>query len=307
MRAIRIHEFGGPDVLKLEEQPIPELQVGEILIKVHAASVNPIDYKIRNGGYLPPESLPLTLGRDVSGVIDRMGESVTTFNTGDAVYAMLPRDRGGYAEFVAVNVADCAAKPERLDHIHAAAVPLAALTAWQGIFDHGGLSGGQRVLIHGGAGGVGQFAVQFAKTRGATVYATCSKDDLDFVRGLGADEAIDYKNQRFEDVARDIDLVFDLVGGETQDRSWSVLKEGGIIVSTLTEPSQEKAAERKARGVRYAAQSSGGQLAEIAQLIDAGKVRVEVGKVFPLAKAAEAERMLETQHVRGKVVLTIAA
>jgi NADPH:quinone reductase-like Zn-dependent oxidoreductase len=307
MRAIRIHEFGGPDVLKLEEQPTPEPQAGEVLVRVHAASINPVDYKMRNGGYLPPDRLPLTLGRDVSGVIERTGASVQKFRTGDAVYAMLPRDRGGYAEFVAVDAADCAAKPKSLDHIHAAAVPLAALTAWQGIFDHGGLAGGQRVLIHGGAGGVGHFAVQFAKARGATVYATCSRDDLDFVRGLGADEAIDYRNQRFEDVARDIDLVFDLVGGETQDRSWSVLKQGGIIVSTLKQPSQEKATEHKARGAHYMAETSGRQLAEIGKLIDAGQVRIEVGNVFPLAKAAEAERVLEKEHVRGKVVLAIAA
>jgi NADPH:quinone reductase-like Zn-dependent oxidoreductase len=220
MRSIRIHEFGGPDVLKLEDQPTPEPQIGEILVKVHAASVNPVDYKIRNGGYLSSDKLPMTLGRDMSGVVESMGQGVRDFRTGDAVYAMLPRDRGGYAEFVAVNVTACAPKPERLDYILAAAVPLAALTAWQGIFDHGGLSDGQRILIHGAAGGVGHFAVQFARASGATVYASCSGDDVDFVRGLGADEAIDHRNQKIEDIAHDVDVLFDLVAGETQDRSW---------------------------------------------------------------------------------------
>jgi NADPH:quinone reductase-like Zn-dependent oxidoreductase len=307
MQSIRIHEFGGPDVLKLEEQPTPQPLAGEILIRIHAASVNPVDYKMRNGGYVPRDQLPLTLGRDISGVVERLGSDVSDFQVGDAVYAMLPRDRGGYAEFVALNIAGCATKPERLDHVHAAAVPLAAVTAWQGIFDHGGLAEGQRILIHGAAGGVGHFAVQLAKARGATVYSTCSEDDLDFVRGLGADEVIDYKNQRFEDIAQDIDVVFDLIAGETQDRSWSVLKEGGIIVSTLQEPSRKKAAEHKARGAHYMAEPSSSQLAEIGRLIDAGRVRVEVGSVFPLAEAAEAERTLETEHVRGKIVLDVAA
>jgi NADPH:quinone reductase-like Zn-dependent oxidoreductase len=307
MHSIRIHEFGGPDVLKFEEQPVPEPKADEVLIRVHAASVNPVDYKMRNGGYVPPDQLPLTLGRDISGVVEGVGSNVQKFQTGDAIYAMLPHDRGGYAEFVAVGVAGCAAKPRRLDHVHAAAVPLAAITAWQGIFDHGGLADGQSILIHGAAGGVGHFAVQLAKAYGAAVHATCSKDDIDFVRSLGADEAIDYQNQRFENIAKDIDVVFDLVAGETQDRSWSVLKAGGIIVSTLKEPSKEKAARHNARGVHYMAEPNGDQLAEIGRLIDAGRVRVEVGSVFPLADAAAAERMLENEHVRGKIVLDVAA
>ena len=162
------------------------------------------------------------------------------------------------------------------------------------------------MLIHGAAGGVGHFAVQFAKARGATVYATCSGRDLDFVRSLGADIAIDYKTRRFDDVADDIDLIYDLVGGETQDRSWAVLKRGGIIVSTLKEPSKEKAAEHGARGVRYTAKPNGDELAEIGRMIDAGTVRVEVSKIFPLRLAAEAQRMLEHEHVRGKIVLKVA-
>ncbi|CDX22238.1 Alcohol dehydrogenase zinc-binding domain protein [Mesorhizobium sp. ORS 3324] len=306
MQSVRIHAFGGPEVLRLETEPTPEPEPEEILVRVHAASVNPVDYKIRNGGYDAQDRLPLTLGRDFSGVVERCGAKVDAFKPGDAVYALLTPDRGGYAEFVAVKARDCAAKPKSLDHVHAAAVPLAALTAWQGIFDNASLSAGQRILIHGAAGGVGHFAVQFAKANGATVYATCSGSDIDFVRSLGAEVAIDYKNQRFEDKVRDVDVVYDLVAGDTQERSWSVLKEGGIIVSTLQQPSKEKAAERNARGAHYMTKPNGGQLAEIGQLIDAGAVRVEVGKVFPLRQAADAERALEEGHVRGKLVLKVA-
>ncbi|CDX40824.1 Alcohol dehydrogenase zinc-binding domain protein [Mesorhizobium plurifarium] len=306
MQSVRIHAFGGPEVLTLETEPTPEPKPEEILVRIRAASVNPVDHKIRNGGYVAEDRLPLTLGRDFSGVVERCGAGVDAFKQGDEVYALLTPDRGGYAEFVATRAKDCAAKPKRLDHLHAAAVPLAALTAWQGIFDNGGLSSGQRILIHGAAGGVGHFAVQFAKAKGAMVYATCSGNDIDFVRSLGADEAIDYKNQRFEDTVRDVDVVYDLVAGDTQERSWSVLKEGGIIVSTLQQPSKEKADERKARGAHYMTKPDGGQLAEIGRLIDAGAVRVEIGKVFPLRQAADAERALEEGHIRGKVVLDVA-
>jgi NADPH:quinone reductase-like Zn-dependent oxidoreductase len=306
MKAVRIHEFGGPEVLRVEDQPRPEPAPGEVLVRVEAASVNPVDYKMRNGGYVPQSALPLTLGRDVAGVVESAPDEASGFKAGDAVYAMLARDRGGYVEYVAVKAADCALKPERLDFIQAAAVPLAALTAWQGLFDHGCLNSGQRVLIHGASGGVGHFAVQFAKARGATVFATCSQDDAAFVRGLGADEVIDYHAERFEDRARDIDLVYDLVGGETQDRSWAVLKDGGVMVSTLNEPDKAKEQAKHAHGVHYMAQPNGGQLAEIAKLIDDGKVTPTVAAVFPLAEAAKAERKLEDGHVRGKIVLEVA-
>jgi NADPH:quinone reductase-like Zn-dependent oxidoreductase len=220
---------------------------------------------------------------------------------------MLGRDRGAHAEYVVVKALEGAAKPERIDHVHAAAVPLAGLTAWQGLFDHGGLSAGRRVLIHGGAGGVGHFAIQFAKARGAFVATTASGEDLDFVRELGADQAVDYKSERFEDVVEKVDLVFDLVAGETQDRSWAVVKPGGVIVSTLSEPSQEKARAHRARGTNYMAQPNAAQLAEIGRLIDAGKVRPHADATFRLEDVAAAEARLENGHVRGKVVLKAAA
>jgi NADPH:quinone reductase-like Zn-dependent oxidoreductase len=286
---------------------MPEPGPGEVLIRVRASSVNPVDYKIRNGGYLPPDRLPLTLGRDVAGVVDRAGAGVERFSQGAAVYAMLARDRGGYAEFATAKAEDCAPMPGRLDFVQAAAVPLAALTAWQGLFDHGRLESGQSVLIHGAAGGVGHFAVQFARVRGCYVVVTASAADRDFLRALGADEVIDYHHERFEDrIGRKVDLVFDLVAGETQDRSFAVIKPGGALISTLKPPDPAKAAEAQVRGENYVAEPNGAELAEIGRLIDAGLVMPQVARVFPLEQAALAERELETQHVRGKIVLEVS-
>jgi NADPH:quinone reductase-like Zn-dependent oxidoreductase len=306
MKAVRIHQFGGPETLQLEDLARPEPGPDEVLVRIDAASVNPVDYKIRNGGYLPEKNLPMTLGRDVAGVVDAAGADAGPYQEGDAVYALLDRDHGGYAEYVVVKAQDCALMPERLDYVQAAAVPLAGLTAWQGLFDHGKLIAGQRVLIHGAAGGVGHLAVQFARARGATVVATCSAKDLDYVRGLGATEVLDYHIGRFEEQIDPVDLVYDLVGGETQDRSWTALKDGGTMVSTLTEPDKIKAEAKHARGVHYMAHSDGVQLAEIAKLIDAGEVTPTIARVFPLYDAAEAEGLLEAGHVRGKIVLDVA-
>lgn len=307
MKAARIHRFGGPEVIRIEDIPTPEPGQGEVLIRVHAASVNPVDWKIRQGGYLSEDKLPMTLGRDVCGTIDQMGAGAGDgFKMGDAVFAMLAREQGGNAEFAIARADICAPKPGKLDPVQTGSLGLASLTAWQGLFDHGGLRQGQRVLIHGAAGGVGHLAVQFAVARGAEVFATCGAQDKDFVRGLGAAEVIDYKSERFEDRARDIDIVYDLIGGETQDRSWSVLKRGGIIVSTLTEPDKAKAAAHGARGTHYMAQPNGAELREVAGLVDQGKVKPAIDRVLPLASVAEAHRVLEHEHVRGKVVLQVA-
>jgi len=309
MKAVRIHEFGGADVLRVEDIPEPILGESEVLILVRAASVNPVDYKIREGRYpaVKAEQLPVILGRDVCGVVQEVGRSAGRFRPGDEVFAMLPQDRGGYAQWVTAPSGLCAAKPRTLDFVQAASVPLAALTAWQGLFDHGHLEAGQRVLIHGASGGVGPFAVQFAKVKGAEVFATASADSLPFVRRLGADRAIDYKSERFEDIVHDADLVYDLIGGETETRSWQVLKRGGRLVSTVHEPDAERASNAGVTATRYTCQPSGAQLAEIGALIDQGKVGVTVEKVFPLDKAAEAERHLQDDHVVGKVVLAVAA
>jgi NADPH:quinone reductase-like Zn-dependent oxidoreductase len=250
--------------------------------------------------------LPMTLGRDLSGTVESAGAGVDAFSDGDALYAMLGGiDRGSYAEYVLVRPNEAAPRPARLSHIEAAAVPLAALTAWQGLFDHGHLEDGQTVLIHGGSGGVGHFAIQFAKVKGATVFTTVSAQNLDFVGELGADCGINYESQRFEEIARDVDLVLDLAGGATQERSWSVLKPGGVLVSALGEPPRERAMQHKARGVGYRAQANAAQLAEIGRLIDQGKVRPVVMATYPLAEARQAHERLERGHVRGKIVLVV--
>ncbi len=309
MRAVRIHRFGGPEVLAMDAVEIPEPRADEVLIRVHAASLNPVDYKIRSGKYpaVKQEQLPKILGRDVVGTIERCGSAVTRWKEGDEVYAMLASGSGGYPEYACAPADACAPKPRQLEPKIAAAVPLAGLTAWQGEFDHGHLQAGQRELIHGGAGGVGHLAIQFAKARGATVYTTVGKADLDFVRHLGADQAIDYRGEPFEQQVADVDLVFDLIGGETQERSWSVLKPGGALISTLTQPSADRARERQARAERYTAQPNGAELAEIGALIDAGRVHPHVHAIYPLEEAATAMRQLESGHVRGKIVLQVLA
>ena len=306
-KAVRIHRFGGPEVLQIEDVPVPAPQDDEVVVWVHAASVNPVDYKTRTGGFpaVKEDALPVILGRDLSGTVELLGTRAHTLKKGDPIFAFIGTDRGAYARYVLVKAVEMAVKPRNLDHVQAAAVPLAGMTAWQGLFDHGGLQAGQRVLIHGGSGGVGHLAVQFAKARGATVFTTVSGGDLDFARELGADEAIDYKAQRFENVAREVDLVLDLIGGETQERSWSVLKRGGALVSTLTQPSEEKARAHGARGTRFMAQPNGEQLNEIGRLIEAGKVKPFVAEVFPFDQVQAAQGRLEKGGVRGKIVLDL--
>jgi NADPH:quinone reductase-like Zn-dependent oxidoreductase len=308
MRVILISEFGGPEVLRLENIPIPAPGAGELLVKVAAAGVNPVDYKIRGGGYpaVKQDKLPFVLGRDVAGTVVECGASTSGFSKGDRLFAVPGIGRGGYAEFAVVKVTEAAAMPSSLTFIQAGGVPLAALTAWQGLFKHGDLKAGQRVLIHGGSGGVGHFAVQLAKAKGAFVATTVSSQQLEFVRHLGADQAIDYEAQRFEDVLEKVDVVFDLVGGETQQRSWQVLKQGGVLVSTLTEPSQEQAAAHGAKGLRYTVTESGADLATIGGLIAAGEVRPVITKTYQLQEAATAQEFLEHQHPPGKVVLSIS-
>jgi NADPH:quinone reductase-like Zn-dependent oxidoreductase len=307
MKAVRIASFGGPNVLKLEDLPIPRPREGEFLVKVEAASVNPVDYKIREGKFpfVKADQLPYGLGRDVSGTVADTGAGAGNFKEGDAIYAMV--DQGGYAEYAIVKSAAGARKPASVDHNAAASVPVSGVTAWQGLFRYGELKSGQRVLIHGGSGGVGHFAIQFAKAKGAYVITTAAGAHLNFVRGLGADEAIDYKKQRFEDVVHDVDLVYDLIGGDTQDRSFGVLKKGGVLVSTLTEPDQGKAIAWGVRAMRYSVEASAAELGEIAKLIDAGKVKPKVSKTFALAEAAKAQQFLAEEHPEGKVVLRIAS
>jgi NADPH:quinone reductase-like Zn-dependent oxidoreductase len=305
MKAVRIHAFGGPDVLKIEEAPRPEPGSGEVLIKVHAAGVNPIDWKIREG--YGNRELPLIPGWDVAGVVEKLGSGVTSLNKGDQVYGYfgIARD-GAYADYVAVPADEVALKPRSLDYTKAAAIPLAALTAWQGLFDMGGLKAGQKVLIHGAAGGVGSFAVQFAKWKGADVVGTASGRNERFVKALGAEQVIDYTKTPFEEAVEDVDVVLDTMGGETQRRSWQVLKKGGILVSILSQPSQKEADAWGVRQAFFVVRPNAAELTEIAALVDSGKVKPIVDNVLPLAEARKAQELSQAGHTRGKIVLKVA-
>jgi NADPH:quinone reductase-like Zn-dependent oxidoreductase len=304
---MRIHRFGEDASLQLDEVERSLPDASEVLVKVKAASVNPVDFKIRNGHYpaVKEDRLPYTLGRDVSGIVEQCGAQATRFKVGDEVFGIVGIGGGGYSERVVLAQQAIALKPPSVDHVHAAAVPLAGQTAWQGLFRHGLLHAGQSVLIHGGSGGVGHFAIQLAKAKGARVLATVSTANVEFAKSLGADVVIDYKSERFEERASDLDLVFDLIGGETRERSWKILKRGGILVSTLTEPSQEKAKQLGVRALRYTVEADGAELTGIAELMSAGKVKAHVGKTFALEQASEALNAVEKQHPAGKVVLTI--
>jgi NADPH:quinone reductase-like Zn-dependent oxidoreductase len=309
MKAVRFHTYGSPDVLTYEDVPKPEPAAGEVLLKVHATSVNPIDWKIRAGNLrsFREYPLPFILGWDVSGVVESVGTEVTLWKPGDEVYSLPnPARNGAYAEYITVEEARLARKPKSLDHIHAAAIPLAGLTAWQALFDTAGLAPGQRVLIQGAAGGVGHLAVQFAKSRGLYVAGTASGSNQGFLKQLGCDLPIDYETTRFEDVVRDCDAVIESMGGEVRTRSWKVLKKGGILVALIGPPPSEE--EAKAHGVRAAiiwGQNNSDQLAEIARLADSGKVCPEIAAVFPLRETAKAHQLSETGHVRGKIVLQV--
>jgi NADPH:quinone reductase-like Zn-dependent oxidoreductase len=280
-----------------------------VLIRVHATSVNPFDWKVRRGylaGWLN-HTLPLIPGWDVSGVIEATGPQVSDLRPGDEVYGMADASRNGaYAEYIVVHASKVARKPSSVDHIHAAAVPQAALAAWQALFNAGGLSAGQRVLIHAAAGGVGHFAVQFAKQRGAYVIGTASGRNLDFVRELGADEVIDYTTTPFEDVVHDVDVVLDTIGGDTQQRSWKTLKPGGILVSIVEPPSAELAAQHGVRQAFWGASQNADDLNAIAELIDSGKVKPTVSTVLPLDEVKDAHTMSEGMHTRGKIVMKVA-
>lgn len=306
MKAVRIHTYGGPEVLQYEEAPRPAVQDGELLVRVQACGINPVDWKVREG-YMKdvwPAQFPLILGCDVAGTVEHVGANVTEFAAGDAVYALVPS--GGYAEYAAFPAAIAARKPETLDFVQTASLPVAALTAWQALFDHAHLEAGQSVLVHAASGGVGHLAVQFAKNKGAHVVATASARNHAFVRSLGADEILDYNTTKFEDVVHNMDVVFDTMGGDTQERSWGVLKPGGILVSIVSPDTEMQAKAHNRRGLNMHAEANAAQLAEIATLIDAGKVKPHVERTFPLAEARAAQEMSEKGHVRGKIVLRVS-
>jgi NADPH:quinone reductase-like Zn-dependent oxidoreductase len=308
MKAVCIYSYGGPEVLVYEDAPQPHPGEGEVLVRVHAAGINPVDWKIREGHLkeMLHHTFPLVLGWDLSGVVESVGSGIARLKVGDEVFSRpdISRD-GAYAEFIVVKESDLALKPRSVDHIHAAAMPLAALTSWQTLFDVGGLSSGQRVLIHAAAGGVGHVAVQLAKWKGAHVIGTAAARNHEFVVKLGADQVIDYDTERFEEVIQPVDVVLDTMGGDTQERSWKVLKRGGILVSIASPPKAATAAEHGVRQAFVFTQPNAAQLAEIARLVDADKLKVVVETVLPLSDATRGQELSERGHGRGKIVLRV--
>jgi len=308
MKAIQIYQFGSTEELKYEDAPKPSIEKDEVLIKVYASGVNPVDWKIREG-YMKEKvhyTFPLILGWDVSGIVEETGEDVHNFKKGDAVYGRPDTSRNGsYAEYIAVRATELSLKPQSLSYTETAGVALAGLTAWQGVIQHGELQPGQKILIQGASGGVGSFAVQFAKWKGAYVIGTASEKNAAFLKDLGADEVIDYHNEGFEKNLKDIDVVFDTRGGEDQKKIMNSIKQGGILVSTVGIADQKALDEKGIKGKSYMAQSIPGDLTQIATLIDEGKVKPVISKVLPLEQAAEAHKMSEEGHTRGKIVLEV--
>ena len=308
MKAVRVHRFGPPEVISLDDVPKPEPGRGEVVVRVKAAGIGPWDALIRRGESVLEQPLPLTLGSDLSGVVDSIGVGVEVLKVGDEVFGVTnERFTGAYAEYAVAKATMLAPKPKTLNHVHAASVPVVAVTAWQMIFDFAQLSSGQSVLVHGGAGNVGGYAVQLAKRAGAVVIATASVENDSYVRRLGADGVIDYRARRFEERVKEIDAVLDTVGGETLDRSYGVLKRGGIVVSSATQPSKEKAEQYGVRAVFFLVQVTTEQLTMIGKMIDAGALQSEVGEVLWLDEARRGHAMLEgSPHRRGKIVIKVA-
>jgi len=308
MKAIRIHNYGDVDVLRYEDAPEPRIAADEVLVEVHAAGVNPVDWKIRKGalqGMISP-TFPLILGWDVSGVVTAIGADVQDVAVGDEIFSRpdIGRD-GSYAERIAIRASEVALRPRSVSHAMAAAVPLAGLTAWQSLFEAASLKEGQRVLIHAAAGGVGSLAVQIAKSRGATVFGTASAANADFLRELGVDEVIDYRSERFEERAQGIDVVFDTMGGEVQARSWQTLKAGGVLVSIVSTPDAELAKKHGVEGHFVFVQPDRVGLGELAKMVDAGTLRLTIHERFGLADAAAAHRVSESGRTRGKLIIDV--
>jgi NADPH:quinone reductase-like Zn-dependent oxidoreductase len=307
MKAVVIHEYGGPEALKYEDIPRPEPKDDELLIRVIAAGVNPVDGMVRSGMFGGNREFPIILGGDVAGIVEKVGSKITKFKAGDPVFAYVSlNNSGGYAQYALATERELAPKPKSLTYVEAAAVPIVAITAWQALVDKAKLSAGQIVLIHGGSGGVGSFAIQIAKARGAKVIATASTRNQDFLKELGADVAIDYTKQKFEDVSKDVDVVLDSIGGDTLDRSYGVVKKGGIIVSLVARPKEAELEKHGIRGATLNAEPDSEELAEIGKLIDDKKIKAIVSQTFPLSEARKAQEQVATGHTRGKIVLKIA-
>ncbi len=307
MKAIVVHEYGGSDALRSEEIPVPQPKENEVLVRVIASGVNPADPLIVSGKYAEAfgTHLPLIPGYDMAGIVVRTGSKITRLKVGDPVYAYLLWG-GGWAQYCVSNESESALMPKTINFARAAAVPLAALTAWQALIDTAHLSAGQTVLIHGGSGGVGSFAIQIAKARGANVIATASTPNQELLKQLGADVAIDYTKQKFEEIADEVDVVLDPVGRETLARSYAVVKKGGLVVSLVARPDPAELTKHGIRGSSLSSHPDAAELAQITNLIESGKIKPIVSAVLPLADARQASEQAETHHTRGKVVLQVA-
>jgi len=305
MKAAQINKYGSSEVVEINNNaPKPAVLPGQLLVEVYAAGVNPIDWKIREG-YIPLK-FPATLGGDFSGVVADVGEDVSGFKKGLEVYgyaSILGGGSGSFAEFVSVDAKAMALKPKNITHVEAGALPLTGVSAWQSLVDHIGISRGEKILIHGGAGGIGSIAIQLARHLGVYVATTVSAKDMQYVKELGADEAIDYKNQKFEDMLHNYDAVFDTVGGETYIRSFKVLRKGSIIVSMLEQPRPELMEQYGVKAIGQLTQVNSERLSKLAELVDQRFIKVNVGKTFPLEQAGEALVYLQSGHLQGKVVL----
>ena len=313
MKAAQINIYGGSEAVEINKNAQePAIAPGKVLVEIYAAGVNPVDWKIREG-YLKeraPLQFPATLGGDFSGVVREVAEGVSGFKKGDEVYGqagLLNGGSGSFAEFALADITKIAHKPKRLNYEEAAALPLAAVSAWQGLVDHIKLSRGNKILIHGGAGGIGAFAVQIAKHLGAYVATTVSADDVSYAKELGADEVIDYGAQRFEDLARGYDAVFDTagVGGETYEKSFRVVKKNGIICSMTEQPREDLIEQYGVSAMRQSTDVTTERLSKLAELVDQGILTIEIDKTFSLDQAAEALTYLQTKHSKGKVVLEV--
>ncbi len=306
MKAIRILEFGSADVLVCQDVPRPVPADDEVLVRVVAAGVGPWDAWVRQGRSAIRQTLPLTPGADIAGIVDRLGAQVSSFAVGDAVFgATNATFTGGYAEYAAASAAMTARKPPQVSFIDAAAVPVVGCTAWQMVFEHGGVDASKRVLIHGGAGNVGALAVQLARPRAREVIVTVLPNEVPIVRALGVERVIDVATTRFEDVVHDVDVVLDTVGGETQARSYAVMRPGAVLVSSVAPPDQDLAARRGVTAIFFLVAVTAETLTKIGALMASGDLRVRVGEILPLADARRAHDMLAgAPHQIGKIVLT---
>jgi NADPH:quinone reductase-like Zn-dependent oxidoreductase len=306
MKAVVVNEYGGAEVLKYQDVPKPDLKDDEILVRVIAAAVNPVDTYVRKGMF-GKRTFPFIIGYDVAGTVEKTGANAKKFKAGDAVYCYLSVMRGGgYAEFAIAKESETALKPKTISFEEAAAVPLAATTAWQALIDSAKIDKGQTVLIHGGSGGVGSFAIPIAKSRGAKVIATASTEHQSTLKQLGVDQAIDYTTTKFEDVVKDVDVVLNCVRADALGRSYGVAKKGGIIVSITDEPDQAECAKRDLHCSRLGAHPDSKVLEELTKLIEAGKIKPIVSQTFPLAEATKAHEQIETHHTLGKIVLKVS-